>query len=607
MNEQNNFNNQFNDQLNNQINNLPGPEGLEMPREHIKKKFFSAAFLNDSAVDNTATGAFVPTNESVVTNTAFSNESVVNPIETLDDPPASEEIEELDVLEETSVPEEIEELDVLEEEKVEAPHPDVNSFQNNQAAPDQYGYTPSYNRPSVNQGPQVGVIKPNTINQNVDSNFGYNTQVVQPGVQNVAPVAAAGMMGATMVNQQVQAPSIESSAIFQAVNQQATTSNVIPANQMVDNGPVQPWMTNQPLSAAGIESTTIEENKVMSANQREELERRKNEPVVPVPTEITKPAVSVDIRPELLVKEYIGEDYTSLTMSPLNFGALFFGAAYFAYRKLYIWAVINIAIVGALLFFVPMNYNFLAILGFHLLMALAVNRIYILHVKIMAKGIARSNAKKKKPKTQAELEENMRYRGRVSFVNGLLAVCLFVAGIISISIFVLPNNDVSKLISKAFGGGNPFKIKELKYEGTINYDQEYSVSDLIEVYIPDGFMPAKDNGNVISYFYEPNMVEESCSCSFKAGVIKDFSNGDSYVVKIAAYNEEDNKISNSTTNGVDWTNYYTENDNNKIYYKGATVKNKALLIEYRIDKNKDEEVCGEYYLKIMDLMKLKED
>ena len=638
MNEQNNLNNQFN----NQFNNQPSPEGLEMPREHIKKKFFSTAFLADDSVDSTATGAFVPSENSVVTNTAFAtdNTPLANPsfndennfvpspnvpeesniavtpsiveenikenIETLDD---DNDIEELDVLDDEPKQEEIEELDVLDEEKVvegiEAPHPEISYDQTPQptAMPD--GYIPSYNRQYTNQGPQVGVIKPHGYDQNVDPNFGYNTQVVQPGMQNAIP--AAGIAGAAMMAQ--QAPSIESSAIFQAANQQPTASNVTPANQVVDNTPVQQWMTNQPLSSANIESTTIEENKVMSANQREELERRKNEPVVPVPTEVTKPSPTVNVRPELLVKEYIGDDYTSLTMAPLNFGALFLGAAYFAYRKLYIWSLINMVIVGCLLFFVPTNYNYLAVLGFHLLMALAVNRIYIFNTKLMAKGVARRNAKKKKPKTQEELEENMRIRGRVSFVNALLAVCLFVAGVISISMFVLPNNDVSKLINKAFGGGNPFKVKEFKYTGTIVYDEQYDVTNLLDIWIPDAMIDTEGlkSEPIVYYKYIGPDPGEYNICSIKIGTIKDFDNGNSYVVKVAAYNGEDDKIKKGTTNGIEWTNYYTKDDNYEIYYKGATIKDKALLLEYRIGKDAPQEQCSQYYLQIMESIKLKEE
>jgi len=502
-------------------------------------------------------------------------------------------------------------LDVLDEESpvpaVQAPHPNDLYEQNQLGDVSQNpGYVPSYNRPEIKQGAQGGVIKPHGIDNNMDPNFGYNTQVVQPGVMNGANQFAGGVAGASMMN---QGPSIESSAIFQAANQAPNASNVIPANQVVDNTPVQQWMTNQPLSSANIENTTVEENKVMSANQREELERRKNEPVVPVPTEVTKPASTVNVRPELLVKEYIGEDYTSLTMSPLNFGALIFGAAYFAYRKLYIWAIINLLISAGLLFFVPTNYNYLAVLGFHLLMALAVNRIYILHVKIYANSVARRNAKKKVPKTQEELENTMRFRGRVSFINALLTVCIYVAGIISIAIFVLPNNDVSKLISKAFGGGNPFMVKEFKYTGTIIYDENYNVTNLIELFVPDDmtFVEEKDNGNIIHYTYNTSSEGEYNTCSIKVGTIKDYDNGNSYVVKIAAYNGEEELVKKATTNGIDWTNYYTKTDNYEIYYKGATIKNKALLLEYRIGKDTPEELCGRYYVDIMESIKLKEE
>ena len=115
------------------------------------------------------------------------------------------------------------------------------------------------------------------MEQNVDPNFGYNTQGVQGGTLGFAPVppqgVGPGMVGGIIAS---GAPSIESSAIFQAANQQPNPTNVTPANNVVDTTPAPQWMTNQPLSAGNIESTTVQENNVMSANKREELERRKN-------------------------------------------------------------------------------------------------------------------------------------------------------------------------------------------------------------------------------------------------------------------------------------------------------------------------------------------
>ena len=135
---------------------------------------------------------------------------------------------------------------------------------------------------------------------------------------------------------------------------------------VVDNSPVEPWMVNQPLSANNIDNSTAGQNNVISANKREELERQKIEGVLdtsPVPEDVTKKTVATDVRPELLVKEYVGNEYQALVMSPSNFGAFVFGAAYYAYRKMYVLGIINIAIVLGLLFFVPLKYNVLAVVG----------------------------------------------------------------------------------------------------------------------------------------------------------------------------------------------------------------------------------------------------
>ena len=456
--------------------------------------------------------------------------------------------------------------------------------------------------PPVNQNqPSVGVFKPQGAEGN-NMNLGYNTEAVNPALAiGVGTVAGAVPPPAGGPLPQI---TMENSAIFQA-SQQNSNQPAAPVQTRVDNTPVEQWMINQPLSATNVENSTAGQSNVISANKREEMAKKNNSvDTTPVPEEVTKKAGDTNIRTELLVKEYIGEDYQSLTMSPFNFGAFIFGAIYYGYRKVYFWCLINLGIVMVLLYFVPFKYNFLAVLGFHVFMALSFNRVYIIHVKMLAKMQKKTNSFKKNPRTQDELESVMRRSGKVSVINAILVLCIFLSGIYFVSMYVLKDNEFSKMVVKSIGGSKKI-YKRAKFEGNIIYDKEQDVNELINIRIPEVFEGSGDK--FIDYIYTTMSEGKNNQCSIRVGVIEDSVDGNSYVVEMASYYEEEDKVKSAETKGISWTNYYTENNDSIIYYKGTTINEKALVLEYKIGKDSSENVCDTFFLDIMESIELKEE
>ena len=516
-------------------------------------------------------------------------------------PDAQEKIEELDFPEEVSTvssgPEEIEELDFEPNEvsPITVPHIDQN-------APIEGPLKPVINPPVNQNQPSVGVFKPQGAEGN-NMNLGYNTEAVNPALAIGAVGTVAGSVPPPAGVLLPQA-TMENSAIFQA-SQQNSNQPVAPVQTRVDNTPVEQWMTNQPLSPTNVENSTAGQSNVISANKREEMAKKNNSgDTTPVPEEVTKKAGDTNIRTELLVKEYIGEDYQSLTMSPFNFGAFVFGAIYYGYRKVYFWCLVNLGIVMGLLYFVPFKYNFLAVLGFHLFMALSFNRVYITHVKMLAKMQKKTNSFKKNPRTQDELESVMRRSGKVSVINAILVLCIFLSGIYFISMYVLKDNEFSKMVVKSIGVSKKV-YKRAKFEGTIIYDKEQNVNELIDIKIPEVFEGSGDK--FIDYIYTTMSEGKNNQCSIRVGVIEDSVDGNSYVVEMASYYEEEDKVKSAETKGISWTNYYTENNDSIIYYKGTTINEKALVLEYKIGKDSSENVCDTFFLDIMESIELKEE
>ena len=189
----------------------------------------------------------------------------------------------------------------------------------------------------------------------------------------------------------------------------------------------------------------------------------------------------------------------------------------------------------------------------------------------------------------------MRNKGKNAVILGMLVVCLFVASIVFISVYIKPEgNKFAELIYNTFGG-SPKDIKEAHFTGEIIYD-DYDVTKLISYEVPEGFVKADPNKEY--YKISTNGTGTFNECSFKFGVVKDFKSGNSYVIKMAEYYEEGDKVSNPK--GVEWTTYSTQDGTSTIYYRGATAKEKAILFEYRIGNDADQETCIAHYLKLME-------
>ena len=199
--------------------------------------------------------------------------------------------------------------------------------------------------------------------------------------------------------------------------------------------------------------------------------------------------------------------------------------------------------------------------------------------------------------------EIMRIRGKQSIINAVLAICIFAAGIFFLSKYVLKDNSFSKFLTKSIGVDKT-SYKKVEYKGTINYDENYNINDLINIKVPDDFV--KNDNYYIDYVYTTDGMGTYNQCSLKVGVVSGFRDGNSFIAEMAAYNEEEFKVKSLETKGITWTNYYTQDDSNEIFYKGTTVNEHAILLEYKIGKDSTDGVCDTYFYTIMDSIELKE-
>lgn len=622
MNDQNGFNNQF--------NNQPMNNGDSMPGGHTKKKFFSNSFMSDNSSTMVSASDTVNSNSNNTVNwSGFTDNNTVaveqqnntgivqeqaevqvqqprqffqQPLNQIGQQPMQEQV--IGTLQPDLTQASVEVLDDTNATLSGSEPETLDDYNTNQNVESLENYE-MQDTPQNNSSIQVPTIDQGINNMYQNNQMGaynqqtyYNNSQMMPGVQNQGMAQGVG----------VGVPTMENSAIYQSAQQSYAQPVQQTQIETLDNGVVEPWMSNQPLSTETLEMPDVLEEPVIPANQREDMIRKQQEEAqrmaMPVLEEVVKPAQNVDIKADLLEKEYVGEDYPKIVMSPFNLGGFLFGAAYFAYRKMFLFTVLVLLGALAILFYVQIPYNYLCLLALHIFVGLIVNRIYVLKVKMIAKSTAKRNNKRKEPMSQERLATVLKNKGRVMPINAILVICLFAASIITISFYVLPKNNFSKLITKSIGG-RPSKVKEAKYDGTIYFDEESNVFDYINFEVPAGF--EKISKKIHSYKYVTDGTGMFNECSFRIGVIKDFTSGNSYVVKMAAYDEKGEEISTSNTKGIEWTNYYTEDATSTIYYKGTTVDDNAILFEYKMGNDSNKATCNSYFLEVMDSIELKKE
>ena len=312
----------------------------------------------------------------------------------------------------------------------------------------------------------------------------------------------------------------------------------------------------------------VKEDKKLS----KKLRKKKTEPV---PEEVTKKDEG-HIRVDNMASAIVGSKYTQLVMSPFNFAALFVGPAYMAYRRMPLAAIVVYLIQVAVIFFVPTfapnEYytlvQFGVIIGFALLFALSVNRMIIANAKFKAKSIVRKYGENG-PKDEATIMAQR--MGRPSIVMALLFLIL--SGVISSLLLTTVFKD-SRL-------GNLYNLYITTYQngGTMEYNgyikhSNYDVSSAITIKVPDGFTSVKTEGlsgeSNMKYTYITDSDGRYNDCTFDIYAVDRFINGDTFIRKMAEFNGALDTVTNKEINGIDWTNYYTEDSMYKIYYRGFT-------------------------------------
>ena len=405
---------------------------------------------------------------------------------------------------------------------------------------------------------------------------------------------------------------LSSTPIFQAATEVLDEAPVQGVNPEIANQHVEGWMGSQPLSENNFKpdkKVDVNSYSGVADSKKEETvddkkkKKKKKKDTEPVPEDAIKKQ-EAPIRVDNMASEIVGSKYTHFVMSPFNLAALFFGPSYMAYRRMPLAAIVVYAINVGVVFFAPLyapdKYytiaQFGAIIGFALLYALSVNRMIVANAKFKAKTIVKRFGENGSHDDAVIMAKRM---GRPSLIMGLLFIILsaVISGLLLTT--VLKDSKLANLYNiymDAYQNGGT-----VEYNGIIKYS-DYDVSSAVDIDVPKGFTKV-DN---MSYTYITEGEGRYNDCSFHIYAVDRFINGETFIKKMAEFNGDSDKVTSKEINGIDWTNYYTEDSMYKIYYRGFTYKNHAIVFEYKSGRDASEGVCDQLYVEVMDGIQIKE-
>ena len=327
-------------------------------------------------------------------------------------------------------------------------------------------------------------------------------------------------------------------------------------------------------------------------------------------------------------KEYVGEAFTKITMAPFSFVGLLFGGLYLIYRKVYILGFIALIFELGIFFSIPVPFSFVIFFVYRLVFALVVNRLYLGDVKLKIKLLRRFNPKK----NQYELSVLAKKKGGTNLIMTLVVGFIYMSIIVGLGLTfnwqsilnLLPQNEEPVINEDSEGVTG--------YNGDLTYE-DYDILNNFNITIPKEF---KKEGQYYTYVYrvplppekqpandkenegenevdnneEQNTEENNTSekpkekveysnnkCTLSFNAVNGYKDEEDLIKSIAYYytHSEDEGVSQTTNNGIDWYVFDSNKTNEKIYFRVTTKDNKLILFIYKMEYEDENKVCESYY------------
>lgn len=581
--------NKFNQNFNNQPNN-------NQPTQPVKNRFFNFDFdtnENDvgSKVENNVSnviswGVGRPNNSEFVSADLFTPKK---------EEPIPEALDESSLM--TQVNSDYyngESLEVLEEFN---PNNQNNNF--NQA--NNYPEVLDEELPKLNENYLNAMTNKTQAPENNQNNMGNNFYGTNQQSQLVSPILTEAI-NSTPISGPIGTPS----QIGDEVN---NTSQAPESSHWKDGiGTTNPegtaWMNNQPLSAAalGVSSSNqentpkdvVEASRFFNTNINSNNQEEKQNIVNTVQYGNGVGVVLDDPIPTYdemaLLKEFIGPNFTKLSMSIFSFSTLLFGSLVYLHRKMYLLGIIFAIIESSIASFIPLNFACIMLLIVHIILALAINPLYIKHAKKSIKKIVVD--KKNHKKNQVELNAYAHKKGKHNLFLAIIIYMIISGLIYSVSSIT----DISSYLIKGYHGVVD-KVKDLTNNSNNEEKEEqaFKVENYINITIPSEFTKKEE----FEYIFNTDPNHENTSCYLKVEKIDSPNSAEEYLESIREKLDIKENIGLTNSNGITWSTVTNNTDEGKTYYRISKIKDVTLLLEYKIDSSSDNLLCERKYSEII--------
>lgn len=309
-----------------------------------------------------------------------------------------------------------------------------------------------------------------------------------------------------------------------------------------------------------------------------------------------------------LIKAFIGPNYDKIMKRIFNFGAFFFGAFYYFYRKMPLFGFI-IVIINCLICYFLSGYTILYVLGgFNLLLGFITNKLYVRRSlkKISKLLINYANY------PVIEVRGMCRIYGGVStlkVINATLLLILLAFPTVIILYFILTPDKLSEYLNDLNISIPEVKVPEIKvpeisldnkFEGYIVVEKSVKVLDYFAVQTPSVFTPtSNDDEYQAEYTFKSNKKKlGNCTYSFKG--VSGFTNPKSLINGMHEYfiDKNPSDVRETYINKINWYTFNYSTDEANIYYYACTRGKYVFLYTY-IDEKESSNVCHSYNSEII--------
>lgn len=294
---------------------------------------------------------------------------------------------------------------------------------------------------------------------------------------------------------------------------------------------------------------------------------------------------------DMLVAEFIGPNYEKFSKR-FNFSAFFFSALYFAYRKMYLYAFIELySFTFISQFFESTTIpSWIFELIWLILIGMISNPLYRHFAKRKVRKIKRKNPNK----SFEELREICIHKGGRSILSIFIWTAIYIAIVCVVAV-------ISTLFKFSFSFFMLYMLLSLIpfaqtstttptenpiYEGILTYDTSVIMDDEFTMSVPSVFINNSDYYNYEYSFESGNGVFDECSA--KLVKVDKFYQADNLISQMAQYYNSDtgfNTAFYTTINDIEWYWFSNTASLGTTYYYATSQDNQLYLFTYEEEEN----------------------